>query len=66
MKRVILLWIFMMFYMYFGISFIVKEMNPLMWLQNTRATFFIFSVFNLLISFMINELRLFDKKDKSN
>jgi hypothetical protein len=66
MKRVILLWIFMMFYMYFGISFIVKEMNPLMWLQNTRASFFIFSVFNLLISFMINELRLFDKKDKSN
>jgi hypothetical protein len=62
MKRVILLWIFMMFYMYFGISFIIKEMNPLMWLQNTRATFFIFSVFNLLISFMINELRLFDKK----
>ena len=66
MKRVILLWIFMMFYMYFGISFIVKEMNPLMWLQNTRASFFIFSVFNLLISFMINELRLFGKKDKSN
>jgi hypothetical protein len=62
MKRVILLWIFMMFYMYFGISFIVKEINPLMWLQNTRASFFIFSVFNLLISFMINELRLFDKK----
>jgi hypothetical protein len=62
MKRVILLWIFMMFYMYFGISFIVKEMNPLMWLQNTRASFFIFSVFNLLISYMINELRLFDKK----
>jgi hypothetical protein len=62
MKRVILLWIFMMFYMYFGISFIVKEMNPLMWVQNTRASFFIFSVFNLLISFMINELRLFDKK----
>jgi hypothetical protein len=62
MKRVILLWIFMMFYMYFGISFIVKEMNPLMWLQNTRASFFIFSVFNLVMSFMINELRLFDKK----
>ena len=66
MKRVILLWIFMMFYMYFGISFIVKEINPLMWLQNTRASFFIFSVFNLVISFMINELRLFGKKDKSN
>ena len=64
MKRVVLLWIFMMFYMYFGISFIVKEMNPLMWVQDTRAAFFIFSVFNLLISFMINELRLFDKKDK--
>jgi hypothetical protein len=62
MKRVILLWIFMMFYMYFGISFIVKEMNPLMWVQNTRASFFIFSVFNLLMSFMINELRLLDKK----
>jgi hypothetical protein len=62
MKRVILLWIFMMFYMYFGISFIVKEMNPLMWLQNTRASFFIFSVFNLVMSFMINELRLLDKK----
>ena len=52
----------MMFYMYFGISFIVKEMNPLIWVQDTRAAFFIFSVFNLLISFMINELRLFDKK----
>jgi hypothetical protein len=64
MKRIILLWIFMMFYMYFGISFIVKEMNPLMWVQNTRASFFIFSVFNLLMSFMINELRLLDKKDK--
>jgi hypothetical protein len=62
MKRVILLWIFMMFYMYFGISFIVKEMNPLMWVQNTRASFFIFSVFNLVLSFMINELRLLGKK----
>ena len=62
MKRVILLWIFMMFYMYFGISFIVKEMNPFLWVQNTRASFFIFSVFNLVMSFMINELRLLDKK----
>lgn len=62
MKRIILLWIFMMFYMYFGISFIVKEMNPLLWVQNTRATFFIFSVFNFLISFMINELRLIGEK----
>jgi hypothetical protein len=62
MKRVILLWIFMMFYMYFGISFIVKEMNPLMWVQDTRTAFFIFSVFNLVMSFMINELRLLDKK----
>ena len=61
MKRVILLWIFIMFYMYFGITFIEKEMNPLMWVQNTRASFFIFSVFNLVMSFMINELRLFDK-----
>lgn len=62
MKRVILLWIFMMFYMYFGISFVVKEMNPLLWVQNTRAAFFIFSVFNLVLSFMINELRLLGKK----
>lgn len=62
MKRVILLWIFMMFYMYFGISFIAKEMNPLDWVQNTRASFFIFSVFNLVLSFMINELRLLGKK----
>ncbi len=62
MKRIILLWIFMMFYMYFGIAFIVKEMNPFLWVQNTRASFFIFSVFNLLMSFFINELRLFDKK----
>ena len=63
MKRVILLWIFMMFYMYFGISFVVKEINPLCWLQNTRAVFFIFSVFNFILSFMINELRLLGKKD---
>lgn len=62
MKRVILLWIFMMFYMYFGISFVVKEMNPLLWVQNTRATFFVFSVFNFVLSFMINELRLLTKK----
>ena len=61
MKRVILLWIFMMFYMYFGISFVVKEMNPLDWVQNTRAAFFIFSVFNFVLSFMINELRLLGK-----
>jgi hypothetical protein len=47
--------------MYFGIAFIVKEMNPLLWVQNTRAAFFIFSVFNLVMSFMINELRLMDK-----
>ena len=52
----------MMFYMYFGIAFIVKEMNPLLWVQNTRAAFFIFSVFNFVLSFMINELRLIDKK----
>ncbi len=62
MKRIILLWIFMMFYMYFGISFVVGEMNPLCWLKNIRATFFIFSVFNLVLSFMINELRNLDKK----
>lgn len=62
MKRIILLWIFMMFYMYFGISFVAKEMNPLLWVQNTRATFFVFSVFNLLLSFAINELTLIGKK----
>lgn len=62
MKRIILLWIFMMFYMYFGISFVVGEMNPLNWVQNTRAAFFIFSVFNFVLSFMINELRVLDKK----
>ena len=48
--------------MYFGIAFIAKEMNPLDWVQNTRAAFFIFSVFNFVLSFMINELRLIDKK----
>lgn len=62
MKKIILLWIFMMFYMYFGISFVAKEMNPLDWVQNTRATFFIFSVFNFLLSFMIIELVKLDKK----
>jgi hypothetical protein len=62
MKNIILLWIFMMFYMYFGISFIVKEMNPLLWVQNTRAAFFVFSVFNFVLSFMITELIKLDKK----
>ena len=64
MKNTILLWIFMMFYMYFGMSFVTKEMNPLMWVQNTRLVFFIFSIFNLSLSFMINELISIGKKDK--
>jgi hypothetical protein len=62
MKNTILLWIFMMFYMYFGMSFVTKEMNPLMWVQNTRLVFFIFSIFNLSLSFMINELLKIGKK----
>ena len=62
MKKVILIWISMMIFMYFGISFINLEMNPILWTKDARFAFFLFSIFDLVLSFMITELIKLDKK----
>ena len=62
MKKVILIWISMLIFMYFGISFINLEMNPILWTKDTRMVFFLFSIFDLVLSFMITELIKLDKK----
>lgn len=62
MKKVILIWLVMMIFMYFGISFINLEINPILWTKDTRFVFFLFSIFNLVLSFMITELIKLDKK----
>lgn len=62
MKKVILIWICMMIFMYFGISFVNLELNPCVWAKDARLAFFLFSVFNFVLSFMITELIKLDKK----
>ena len=62
MKKVILIWLSMLIFMYFGISFINLEMNPILWTKDARMIFFLFSIFDLVLSFMITELIKLDKK----
>lgn len=62
MKKIILVWIGMIIFMFLGISFVKLEINPFLWGENTRMAFFIFTIFDLVISFMINELINLDKK----
>lgn len=62
MKKIILVWIGMIIFMFLGISFVKLEINPFLWGENTRMAFFIFTIFNLVLSFMINELINLDKK----
>jgi len=61
MKNVILTWMGMIIFMFFGLSFVKLQINPLFWNENTRMVFFLFSIFGLVLSFMINELRLLGK-----
>jgi len=61
MKNVILTWVGIIIFMFLGLSFVKLQINPLFWNENTRMVFFLFSIFGLVLSFMINELRLLDK-----
>ena len=56
MKNVILTWVSMIIFMFFGLSFVKLQINPFFWNENTRMVFFLFSIFGLVLSFMINEL----------
>jgi hypothetical protein len=64
MKNVILTWVGMIIFMFFGLSFVKLQINPLFWNENTRMVFFLFSIFALVLSFMINELISIGKKIK--
>ena len=62
MKNIILTWICMMIFMYFGISFINLEINPILWTKDARVAFFIFNIFCFAFSFISNELISMGKK----
>ena len=64
MKNVILTWVSMIIFMLLGLSFVKLQINPFLWNENTRMVFFLFSIFGLVLSFMINELISIGKKDK--
>ncbi len=64
MKNVILTWVGMIIFMFFGLSFVKLQINPFFWNENTRMVFFLFSIFGLVLSFMINELIIIGKKNK--
>ena len=62
MRNIILTWIGMIVFMFFGISFIKLEINPFLWNENARLTFFLFTIFSLVFSFITNELVGIGKK----
>ena len=62
MKKVILIWLSMIIFMFFGFAFVKLQINPFLWGENTRMAFFLFSIFNFVLSFMITELIKLDKK----
>jgi hypothetical protein len=62
MKKVILIWLSMVIFMFLGLAFVKLQINPLLWQENTRMVFFLFSIFNFVLSFMITELIKLDKK----
>lgn len=62
MKKVILIWLGMIIFMFFGLAFVKLQINPLLWQENTRMVFFLFSIFDFVLSFMITELIKLDKK----
>jgi hypothetical protein len=64
MKRVILIWLSMMIFMFFGLAFVKMQINPFLWSENTRMVFFLFSIFCFALSFISNELIQISKKVK--
>lgn len=64
MKRVTLIWIGMMLFMFFGLAFVKVQINPFLWAENARMSFFLLSGFGFILSFIFNELFTIGKKDK--
>jgi hypothetical protein len=64
MKNVILTWVGMIIFMFFGLSFVKLQINPFFWNENTRMAFFLFNIFGLVFLFIFNELISIGKKDK--
>jgi len=62
MKKVILIWSGMIIFMFFGLAFVKLQINPFLWSENTRMAFFLFAIFDFVLSFMITELIKLDKK----
>jgi hypothetical protein len=62
MKNIILIWLSMIIFMFFGLAFVKMQINPFLWSENTRMVFFLFSIFCFALSFMISELIKLDKK----
>lgn len=62
MKKIILIWLSMLIFMFFGLAFVKVQINPFDWHESTRMVFFLFSIFCFALSFMITELIKLDKK----
>jgi len=45
MKNIILIWLGMITFMFFGLAFVKVQINPFDWNENTRMVFFLFSIF---------------------
>ena len=62
MKNIILIWLGMITFMFFGLAFVKVQINPFYWNENTRMVFFLFSIFCFAFSFITNELFAIGKK----